>query len=265
MKFKKNIICYCKNKFFKKIISIKKRPKLEINYDIKKYKRNLLQCTNCNHIINDHNFDLKNLYEGLYVQKNYKSIKGIKNNFKKIISLPHYSSDNKNRVLRILNFIKKKKIKNTNLLDIGSGLGVFPYELKKKGIKVTCVEKDKYLINHLKNFLFIKTVSDLKYLKRNYNFITINKVLEHVPNVNSFLKLTIKKLKKNGYLYIEVPDYIASKLSLINREEFFIEHNNIFSEISLLNILFKFSIKMLLLERIKEPSGKFTLYIFCQR
>ena len=179
--------------------------------------------------------------------------------------MPHFSSDNKNRVLRILNFIKKKKIKNINLLDIGSGLGVFPYELKREGIKVTSVEKDKYLINHLKNFLFIKTVSDLKYLKRNYNFITINKVLEHVPNVNSFLNSVIKKLINNGYLYIEVPDYQASKSSLIDREEFFIEHNNIFSEISLLNILFRFSIKMLLLGRIKEPSGKYTLYVFCQK
>jgi len=265
MQFKNNIKCYCKNKFFKKIMSINKKPKLEINYSIKKYKRNLFQCINCKHIINDHNFDLMNLYKGLYVKQNYQSIEGIKNNFDRIISIPHSRSDNKNRVLRILNFIKLKKIRNINLLDIGSGLGVFPYELKKKNIQVTCVEKDKYLIDHLKNFLFIKTVSDIKFLKKNYNFITINKVLEHVPNINSFLNLILKKLKKKGYLYIEVPDYLASKSSLINREEFFIEHYNVFSEFSLLETLSKFNLNIYLLERIREPSGKYTLLVFCQK
>lgn len=199
MEFKNSIKCYCKNKFFKKIISINKKPKLEINYGIKEYKRNLYECINCKHIINDHKFDLKNLYKGPYVKKNYQSVVGIRNNFKRIINIPYLKSDNKNRVLRFLNFIKSKKIRNVNLLDIGSGLGVFPYELKKRNIKVTCIEKDKYLIDHIKNYLFIKTFSSIKYLKKNFNFISVNKVLEHVPNVNLFLNIVLKKLKKKDF------------------------------------------------------------------
>ena len=136
---------------------------------------------------------------------------------------------------------------------------------EKRVVKVTCLEKDKLLINHLKNFLFIKTFSNLKSLQKKYNFITVNKVLEHVPNTKLFLNLILKKLKKNGYIYLEVPDYIACRSSLINREEFFIEHYNVFSEVSLLRILCKCNLTLLSMKRIIEPSGKHTLYAFCQK
>ena len=265
MSIRPNFGCHCNNRFFKKIINIKKKPKYEINYSLKNYNRSLFQCRKCKHIFNSHKFDLKNLYGGMYVKQNYKSIDGIKENFKKIIHLPKSKSDNKKRITRILKFIKFAKLKNLDLLDIGSGLGVFPYALKNKGIKVTSIEKDKILIQHLKKFLFIRTFSNLKSLKSSFNFITINKVLEHLPNMKYFLNLTLKKLKKKGYLYLEVPDYIAQKESLVNREEFFIEHYNIFSEVSLSGIINNFNLTLLNMKRIKEPSGKYTLYAFCQK
>lgn len=265
MTIKPNLDCHCKNKFFKKIIHIKKKPKLEIDYGIKNYKRNIFQCTICKHCINDHKFNLSKLYSGTYVKKNYKSIEGIKKKFKKIINIPRFKSDNKNRVLRICNFIKSQKIKNLNLLDIGSGLGVFPYELRIFFPKVTCIEKDQLLIDHLQNNLHLKTFNNIKYLKKIYNFITINKVLEHVPDIKLFLNLAVSKLKKYGYLYLEVPDYIASKSSLVNREEFFIEHYNIFSELSLLKIFYNHHLTLISMNRIKEPSGKYTLYAFFQK
>jgi ubiquinone/menaquinone biosynthesis C-methylase UbiE len=265
MNIKPNLNCECKNKFFKKIVNIKKKPLLEIDYGIKTYNRSIFQCTMCKHVVNDHKFNLKKLYSGVYVKKNYRSIDGIKNNFKRIMRISKLKSDNKNRVFRIYNFIKLKKLKDLNLLDIGSGLGVFPYEIKKRFTKITCLEKDKLLISHLKNQLHLKTVSDLKYLKNSYNFITINKVLEHVSNIKIFLTSVLSKLKKNGFLYLEVPDYIASETSFVEREEFFIEHYNIFSELSLLKILNKFNLKLINMSRIQEPSGKYTLYAFCEK
>ena len=75
----------------------------------------------------------------------------------------------------------------------------------------------------------------------------------------------ILKLVKNGYLYLEVPDYIAGRSSFVNREEFFIEHYNIFSELSLLKILWRSNLTLISMKRIKEPSGKYTLYAFLQK
>ena len=265
MNLKPNLDCECKNKFFKKIVNIKKKPKLEIDYNIKNYERKIFQCLNCKHVVNDHKFNLKNLYSGIYVKKNYQSITGIRNNFNRIVNLPKFKSDNKNRVSRIVGFIRFHKLQNLNILDVGSGLGVFPYLLKKFFTNIICLEKDKTLIKHLEKNLFLKTVSHTKYLKNNYNFITINKVLEHVPDIKIFLNSVISKLKKKGYLYLEVPDYIACKSSFVEREEFFIEHYNIFSELSLLKILNKFNLTLISMSRIKEPSGKYTLYAFCQK
>jgi len=265
MYIKPNLDCECKNKFFKKIVNIKKKPQLEINYGIKTYNRSIFQCTMCKHVVNDHKFNLKKLYFGKYVKKNYQSIEGIKSNFNRIINISKLNSDNKNRVFRIFNFIKLEKLENLNLLDVGSGLGVFPYEIKKRFAKITCLEKDKLLIKHLKKHLNLKTVSHFKYLKNSYNFITINKVLEHVPDIKIFLTSVLSKLKKRGFLYLEVPDYIASEISFIEREEFFIEHYNIFSELSLLKILNRFNLKLINMNRIQEPSGKYTLYVFCQK
>jgi hypothetical protein len=265
MNIKVNLYCDCKNKFFKRIVNIKQKPKLEIDYGIKNYNRIIFQCSSCKHVVNDHKFNLNDLYLGTYVKKNYQSLEGIKKNFNRIINIPKSKSDNKNRVKRIIEFIKLNNLKNLNFLDIGSGLGVFPYELKKIFPKITCLEKDKSLINHLKNNLHLKTVNDTKCLNNNYNFITINKVLEHVPDIKIFLGSILLKLAKNGYLYIEVPDYIASESSFIDREEFFIEHYNIFSELSLLKILNKFNLNLINLNRIKEPSGKYTLYAFTQK
>lgn len=265
MYIKPNLQCECNNKFFKKIVNIKKKPKLEIDYGIKKYNRTIFQCLRCKHVVNDHKFDLNDFYSGMYVKQNYQSIAGIKKNFNRIIKIPKSMSDNKNRIARIIDFIRFNSLQNLNFLDIGSGLGVFPYELRKIFSQITCLEKDKSLINHLKNNLNLKTVSNIKYLKRDFNFITINKVLEHVSDIKIFLSSALSKLVKNGYVYLEVPDYIAYKSSFIEREEFFIEHCNIFSELSLLKILNKLDLNLISLNRIKEPSGKHTLYAFCKK
>ena len=78
MNIKPNLNCECKNRFFKKIVNIKKKPQLEIDYGIKTYNRSIFQCTMCKHVVNDHKFNLKKLYSGIYVKKNYQSIEGIK-------------------------------------------------------------------------------------------------------------------------------------------------------------------------------------------
>ena len=51
-------------------------------------------------------------------------------------------------------------------------------------------------------------------IKKKFDLITLNKVLEHVENPVNFLKNSIKFLKKDGLIYIEVPDSKA-KIKLI--------------------------------------------------
>ena len=84
----------------------------------------------------------------------------------------------------------KKKGLNVEGLDLDKRYAIF---LKKKGIKVNSVEINKLKIN------------------KKFHLITLNKVLEHVQNPVIFLKKSLKFLKKNGLVYIEVPDSNAKK------------------------------------------------------
>ena len=121
-----------------------------------------------------------------------------------------------------LNYIKKsildklkkrssgKSLKNIKVLDIGCGGGLLCEPLSKLGAKVVGIDASE------KNIKIAKTHSKKSKLKINYyctspeNFISKEKfdvilnmeIVEHVENVNLFLKESSKFLKKNGIMFI---------------------------------------------------------------
>ena len=153
--------------------------------------------------------------------------------------------------------------KNFEILDVGSGLGIFPFEIKKMGHNIDCIESDKNMSLFLrikKLNLVSKDLLKIKNLKKKYDLITFNKILEHfeLEKVKEILTNYRNLLKKNGFIYIEVPDALAAKKS-INRQEFFLEHCNIFSKKSLHLLLKQLGFKIKYLKSIKEINDKFTL------
>jgi len=218
------------------------------------YLKTLYKCKKCNHHYNFHNFKkhLNKLYTSGY---NLNSHKNIKQKFKKIINLPKNKSSNYFRVKFLERFINKK----SNILDVGSGIGIFPYSMKKNGYSISCLEPDKSSYLFIKNKLKInikrKDALNFKIPKK-YNFITFNKVLEHLEIQNIYKIL--KHIKRNVRVYIEVPSILARKESL-NRQEFFFEHYNIFSKKSLGIIVGKLNFKIIHLSDILEVNKKFTL------
>ena len=105
-----------------------------------------------------------------------------------------------------------------------------------------------------------------KYQINYFDLITLNKVIEHVSNPAKFLKDHIFYLKNKGYLYLEVPDVDARyDKDGYNREEFFIEHHHGFSMTSLILMLNKLNLKIVKIEKIREPSSKYTIYCFAQK
>lgn len=259
-------IGFCKKKKIKKIIEFKKKPTKEINLNIKKYFRVYEKCQICSHFYSDHNIELKNLYKKNYLKNTYNDLNGLEKNFKRITNLKKKHSDNYYRVQRIIKFVNNKKI--NNVCDVGSGLGVFPYLLRKKiNCHYSLIETNPININFLKNDLKFKYVflpNKKNFKSKKFDLITFNKVLEHVYNPYLFLKKYIKFLKNDGMIYLEVPDILALKESKL-REEFFIEHHHVFSEKSLLNFLNFLNLKIIKFNHIKEPSGKYTLYAFAKK
>ena len=69
-------------------------------------------------------------------------------------------------------------------------------------------------------------------------------------------------LKIDGEIYIEIPDGEAASKKSFFREEFFIDHHYIFSKTSFKKLLDKANFKIISINKIKEPSNKFTLFAF---
>ena len=261
-------IC-CSTEIIKKFEYLKK-PNLEKTYstiNYRKYKRRYYKCQKCNHFSGVLKMSVGKLYSSEYNNAIYSGM--LKKNFNKIKKLPNYKSDNFYRVNRIHNFIRQDKdLKNNKfkILDIGSGLGIFPYQMKKKKYHITALDPDRRSCNHIKKNLRIKAIHGdflkLK-LKTKFDLITLNKVAEHVESPEKMIKKAKKNLVLGGIIYIEVPDTTAQKKGK-NREEFYIEHLHIFSKKSLSLLLKKTNLKTITIKQIVEPSGKFTVYAFAK-
>jgi SAM-dependent methyltransferase len=94
-----------------------------------------------------------------------------------------------------------------------------------------------------------------------FDAVTFNKVLEHVEDPVSLLAHAGAFLRKGGFCYVEVPDVAAASAGA-DREEFFIEHHHVFSPASLALLGERAGFEVVQVERLIEPSGKFTVYAF---
>ena len=114
----------------------------------------------------------------------------------------------------IVNHFKiKKKIRplaNLNILDIGCGGGLISEPMARLGANVVGIDASKKNISVAKHHLK-KSELDIKYLnvspenyKTNQKFdIILNmEVIEHVENVDNFIKMSSKFLKKSGVMFI---------------------------------------------------------------
>ena len=265
----------CRKKNLEKYLSFHKKPKKEVSFGISSsdYLRFYYKCKKCGHLLAKHKRNLiHNLYEKKYFISTYKSITKLNATFEKIQNLPKSKSDNFHRIKRVKKmaklYLKKKKI---NLLDVGSGTGIFPIGMIEKKYSITALEPNKESADFisLKSKTKVKVIHGdfikVKLIKfKKYDFVTFNKVLEHVEKPLLFLKKSLRLMKKKSLVYIEVPDAIAinDKKEGKNREEFGLGHHHVFTKKSLENLLKIAKLEILTLKQIREPSSKYTLYAF---
>ncbi len=116
-------------------------------------------------------------------------------------------------------FVKKRAIKNKvklinsyhknkgALLDVGCGTGDFLVEAQNQGWKITGYEPNE-AAKKLTNSKNVSTIDDLVSLSANsFDVITLWHVLEHVPNLEEYIKNLKKLLKPSGTLIVAVPNY----------------------------------------------------------
>ena len=241
-------------------------PKGETNFGFLPYSRSLWQCTGCQHITNKHNFNIDTtFYKKTYQRTTYKE--KARSRFTELMSLPREQSDNRQRVNFIDNFWNDtQKNKEKSCLDVGSGLGVFPAVLKELNWDCVAIEPDPEACEIIREKIGIEVLSgELVECQKigEFNLICFNKVLEHTQNPKEMLLQSTLHLKSGGLLYIELPDgETALKESGPDREEFFVEHFDAYSRKSLELLINSMQFKILTIDQVYEPSGKFTLRAF---
>jgi len=266
--------CPCGSDNFRKFFTYNERPAGETHFPFSaasQYYREVWRCSTCHHFVSVHNMDLTGMYQNDYVSSTYADSEGILVAFRRIISLDPVKSDNVGRVKRILEFaavhLKAPTAENRapTVLDIGSGLGVFLHRMKEAGWDCTALDNDPRLCQHANDNVGVKAVcGDFMTLENlgKFDVVTFNKVLEHVEYPVAMLAKSKANLRRGGFIYVELPDGEGAALEGPEREEFFIEHHHVFSMASLAMLASRAGFSVLVMERLQEPSTKYTLRAF---
>jgi len=268
MKLPPPLECACSGDQFKLVHTYLEPPHGEIRFAFSEesgYRREILRCECCGHFVSRHEMDTSNMYSGEYVSATYGDDDGLRRNFERVIGLDPSRSDNTGRVRRIIEFAETyfpPGNANPTILDVGSGLCVFLYRMKSAGWQCTALDPDPRSAAHARNVAGVDAVcGDFMQVPDlgNFDAISFNKVLEHVAAPVAMLRKAATNLAPNGFIYIELPDGEAAKSEGFGREEFFIDHPHIFSAASFANLVERAGLKLLAIERVREPSTKFTL------
>lgn len=128
-----------------------------------------------------------------------------------------------------------------DILDFGCGFGGFLSgitDIAKSavGVEVGTIEKN-YLI---KNGFDVR--SDINEFKKQFDVITLFHVFEHLKNPRKWLNIFADNVKKDGFLFIEVPNANDALLSLYGNEDFadftyWSAHLYLYTKKSLTNII----------------------------
>jgi len=266
--------CACGGRFLETAAEYDAPPPGETRFDLggQTYRRAYDRCALCEHWFGRHELDLTALYERAYVDSTYGGMDGMRRKFEKIMALPHEQSDNRKRVARVRGFAVTHGIDERHaprLLDVGAGLGVFPAAMTESGWNVTALEPDRRTVEHLETVVGVSAMAaDLRDLQPEtvgcFEAITLNKVLEHVEDPLALLVAAARLLSPRGFVYVEVPD-VAARIEGQNREEFCIEHHHVFSPASIGMLGERAGLSTIQIERLREPSTKFTLRCFFVR
>jgi SAM-dependent methyltransferase len=231
------------------------------------YSRHIMRCDGCGHFQSLTDMDLSGLYSEAYVNATYADAAGIRAHFERITSLPPDRSDNQARVRRVIECGAATLPADAprTLLDIGSGLAVFPWAMAREGWQVTAVDPDPRAVEHARQVAGVEAICGNFFsltLPRCFTLVTLNKVLEHVADPVAMLAHARSALAAGGIVYVEVPDGEAASVAGYGREEFFVEHLHVFSRESLGMLATRAGFDMLRCGRLREPSGKYTLVAF---
>lgn len=243
-------------------------PSGETAFEIpsERYRREFLRCRTCGLFTAVLDIELDELYSAEYVDATYGD-GGLGASFERIMALPPERSDNAQRVRRVLEWFRAGPDGPRSVLDVGSGLAVFGARMHEAGWEVTVLDPDPRAAGHAVRRAGVRALASPfgpSLGIGRFALVTFNKVLEHVPDPVGMLHDAGEYVGEGGVIYVELPDgeMAAADPLGASREEFFIEHLWAFSMASLCLLADRAGFVPLRVERLREPSEKYTLTAF---
>lgn len=262
----------CKSNDAKRDFIVTREDKWAYTDDRKAEPAHYYECNRCGAMYLENDME----YQEIYSDGSYYDIDGegdalgfLNARFEKVINFPKGKSDNKDRVARVSDFVKKEGAVDYTILDIGSGTGVFMHEyFQQEKCSGVVSEPDPSSILHLQEIfknIDIEVYSSFTEVSKKVEVVTLNRVLEHIYDPITFLKDCASVMEDDAILYLEVPDVLSYFKDGPNNQAFSYAHYHVHSPISLITIAEAAGFSMCQLDRCIEPSGKYTLYGFFRK
>ncbi len=198
-----------------------------------------VRCVSCGFYMHLRNYELSSLekiYKNGYRHKEFRG-ETIEEAFNRINSINDKLHESENE-FRYVWFASNIDYDTCNkILDVGSGIGVWPAILKRAEFYVDCVEENEISVEFLYEKLGLRCFKSLEAVDGLYDCATIVHVLEHIEDADSFLKRVKFHVKPGGFLYVEVPDSIEFTYLDKDHDEFNSCHVAFYDGSSLYKIL----------------------------
>ena len=147
------------------------------------------------------------------------------------------------------------------ILDIGCGNGWYLKEMEKRGWQPFGYEFDRDYAGKLSEQLDIPILSGesaLTEYPEYFDMITFNFSFEHLPNPKRMLDLARKALKKEGWIFISVPDIHGKEASLFGKKWFHLDpprHISFYGKNLLSNLLLETGFNHIQVKTCAIPTG----------
>lgn len=234
-----------------------------------RYRREFRRCFACGHWFSHYDMPFSQSYDGDYLDAAYGGAAAARRRYDAVMALPPERSDNYGRARRVDAFGRARLPRRggaPTLLDVGAGLGVFPAVMTRLGWAATALDPEPRNAEHYRTtvgaapWICDFLADDLDGLGT-FDAVTFNKVLEHAPDPAVMLARARPLVRDGGFIYVELPD-AAAAVDGPAREEFGLGHDHVFSPASMAGLIERAGFAVQALERIREPSGKYTLWAF---
>lgn len=123
-----------------------------------------------------------------------------------------YYERNAHQFDKEINEILRYDKKNTAILDIGPGVGLFLFSAKKKYSFCQAIEISRNLARIIEQKLNVPVYGgtfESFEPGRKYSCINMSHVIEHVPNPNEWLQKAMSLLEEGGLLVVDVPNWFS--------------------------------------------------------